>query len=140
MQVRELMSAKPQFVPGQTTVQDAARKMRDMDVGFLPVADERQEKLQGVVTDRDITVRAVADGRDPAATTVAEVKSDRVLYCFKDDNVEDAAKSMQEQQVYRLVVLNDPEHKKLCGIISLGDILRHQQSRLAAKTAEKIVA
>ena len=113
--------------------------MRDLDVGFLPVADEREQKLSGVVTDRDITLRAVADGCDPAKTTVADIQSDRVLYCFKDDDVTDAARGMQTQQVYRLVVLESRDNKKLCGVVSLGDILRHDQPALAARTAEAIV-
>lgn len=140
MQVRELMTDKPRFIAGSTTLQDAARKMRDLDCGFLPVADEREQRLQGVVTDRDITVRAVADGRDPQKTTVEDVKTDKVLYCFKDDDVADAAKSMQDRQVYRLIVLDNRDNKKLCGVISLGDILRHKQGQLAEKTAEAIVA
>ena len=140
MQVREIMTSKPQFIPANTTLEEAARKMRDLDCGFLPVADPREEKLSGVITDRDITVRAVADGRDPAKTTVADIKSDRVLYCFRDDDVTDAAQRMQKQQVYRLVVLDSRDNKKLCGVVSLGDILRHDQPALAARTAEAIVA
>lgn len=140
MQVSELMSSKPRFIPASTTLEDAARTMRELDVGFLPVADEREQKLEGVITDRDITLRAVADGLDPANTTVSDVKSNGVLYCFKDDDIEQAAKSMQEQKVYRLVVLDSRDHKKLCGVISLGDILRHQQPDLAAKTAARIVS
>jgi CBS domain-containing protein len=140
MQVRELMTDKPKFVPGTTTLQEAAQKMRELDTGFLPVADEREQKLSGVVTDRDITVRAVADGLDPAKTTVADIQSDRVLYCFRDDDVEEAARRMQAKQVYRLVVLDDRDNKKMCGVISLGDIVRHKQPELAFKTAEAIVA
>lgn len=140
MQVRELMTDKPQFVPGRTTLQEAARKMRDLDCGFLPVADEQEEKLSGVITDRDITVRAVAEGLDPAKTTVAEIKSDSVMYCFRDDDVAEAARRMRSRQVYRLIVLDGRDSKKLCGVISLGDILRHEQPELAAKTAEAIVA
>jgi CBS domain-containing protein len=138
MQVRELMTGKPRYVGGSASLQEAARLMRDLDIGFLPIADEREQKLQGVVTDRDITVRAVADGRDPAKTAVEDVKSDKVLYCFKGDDVAAAAQSMRKQQVYRLVVLDNRDNKKLCGVISLGDIvislgdiLRHKQSGLA---------
>jgi CBS domain-containing protein len=140
MQVHELMSSKPQYVPGSTTLAEAARKMRDLDCGFLPVADSKEEKLSGVVTDRDIAVRAVADGRDPSKTTVEEIKSDSVLYCFKDDDVQQAAERMRQKQVYRLVVLDSRESKKLCGVISLGDIMRHDQPELAAKTARGIVS
>jgi CBS domain-containing protein len=140
MQVREIMTSKPQFVPATTTLEEAARKMRDLDCGFLPVADQQEQKLSGVITDRDITLRAVADGRDPAKTTVADIQSDRVLYCFMDDDITDAARSMQKQRVYRLVVLDNRDNKKLCGVVSLGDILRHDQPALAARTAEAIVA
>jgi CBS domain-containing protein len=140
MQVRELMTDKPQYIASSTTLEEAARKMRDLDCGFLPVADAKQEKLSGVVTDRDIAVRAVADGRDPAKTTVEEIKSDNVLYCFKDDDVQQAAERMRQKQVYRLVVLDSRENKKLCGVISLGDIMRHDQPELAARTARGIVS
>ena len=140
MQVHELMTSKPQFVPSSTTIREAAQKMRDLDCGFLPVADPQDQKLAGVVTDRDIAVRAVADGLDPNQTTVTDIKSDGVLYCFKDDDVKKAADHMRSKQVYRLIVLDDRQNKKLCGVISLGDILRHKQPELAAKTATKIVA
>jgi predicted transcriptional regulator len=82
----------------------------------------------------------VADGRDPAKTTVEEIKSDNVLYCFKDDDVQQAAERMRQKQVYRLVVLDSRENKKLCGVISLGDIMRHDQPELAARTARGIVS
>jgi signal-transduction protein with cAMP-binding, CBS, and nucleotidyltransferase domain len=140
MQVHELMTDKPRFVSGKTSLKEAARQMRDMDFGFLPIADEREQKLQGVVTDRDITIRAVAEGRDPESTTVADIETHKVLYCFKGDDVANAAKRMRDQQVYRLVVLDNRDNKKLCGVISLGDILRHKQGQLAEKTAEAIVA
>jgi CBS domain-containing protein len=140
MQVHELMTSKPQFVPSSTTLKEAAQKMRDLDCGFLPVADAREEKLAGVVTDRDIAVRAVADGMDPTTTTVTDIKSDGVLYCFKDDDVKQAAERMRSKQVYRLIVLDDRESKKLCGVISLGDIMRHDQSALASETARGIVS
>jgi CBS domain-containing protein len=140
MQVHELMTSKPQFVPSSTTLKEAAQKMRDLDCGFLPVADAREEKLAGVVTDRDIAVRAVADGMDPTTTTVTDIKSDGVLYCFKDDDVKQAAERMRSKQVYRLIVLDDRESKKLCGVISLGDIMRHDQSALAGETARGIVS
>jgi CBS domain-containing protein len=138
MRVQEIMNPKPRYVAGTTTLHEAAKQMRDLDCGFLPVADERQEKLSGVVTDRDITIRAVADGCDPDKTTVAEIKSDKVLYCYKDDDVADATRHMHDKQVYRLVVLDDRKSKQMCGILSLGDVLRHDQVELAAKAAEGI--
>ncbi|NHA14062.1 CBS domain-containing protein [Thioalkalivibrio sp. XN279] len=140
MQVSELMTAKPEYIHTNTTLREAARKMRDLDVGFLPVADSREQRLEGVVTDRDIAIRGVAEGCDPDTTCVSAVETDKVLYCFKDDDVEDAVASMGEQKVYRLVVLDDRDNKKLCGVISLGDVLRRHERKIAAKTAEGIVA
>lgn len=140
MQVHELMTSKPQFVPSTTTLKEAAQKMRDLDCGFLPVADPQEQKLAGVVTDRDIAVRAVADGLDPTRTTVTDIKSDGVLYCFKDDDVKKAADHMRSKQVYRLIVLDDRQNKKLCGVISLGDIMRANKMDLASETARGIVS
>ena len=139
MQVRELMTAKPEYIHADTTLKEAARKMRELDVGFLPVADAREQRLEGVVTDRDIAIRGVAEGHDPAETPVSAVETGKVLYCYKDDDVEDAARSMREQQVYRLIVLDDRDNKKLCGVISLGDVLRRHERKIAARTAEGIV-
>jgi CBS domain-containing protein len=140
MQVHELMTSKPQFVPSSTTLREAAQKMRDLDCGFLPVADPQEQKLAGVVTDRDIAVRAVADGLDPNRTTVTDIKSDGVLYCFKDDDVKKAADHMRSKQVYRLIVLDDRQSKKLCGVISLGDIMRADKMDVASETARGIVS
>jgi CBS domain-containing protein len=140
MQVHELMTSKPQFVPSTTTLKEAAQKMRDLDCGFLPVADPQQQKLAGVVTDRDIAVRAVADGLDPNRTTVTDIKSDGVLYCFKDDDVKKAADHMRSKQVYRLIVLDDRQNKQLCGVISLGDIMRADKMDVASETARGIVS
>jgi CBS domain-containing protein len=139
MKVQQAMTGKPEYVPTTMTLRDAAKRMRELDCGFLPIGDSPKGKLKGVVTDRDIAIRGVADGLDPASTTVQGIKSDKVLYCYQDDDIEAAARSMGEQKVYRLVVLDDAKAKKLCGVISLGDIARHD-SKLAGRVAEGIVA
>jgi CBS domain-containing protein len=128
------MTKGAECVSPSTTLQDAARKMRNLDVGPLPVCDN--DRLVGVITDRDITVRAVADGSDTRTATVREVMTPQV-FCFEDQDVAEAARIMQENQIRRLVVLN--RDKRLVGIVSLGDLaVETGDQRLAGKTLEKV--
>lgn len=138
MQVRQVMTTDARFIPAGTTLERVAATMHELDCGFLPVGNAEGKRFQGVVTDRDIVVRGVAAGRDPQRTPVEDVISNEVLYCFEDDDIESAAESMQQKQVYRLVVLDGPKSKKFSGVISLGDILQHEQGNLATKTAAAI--
>ena len=140
MQVQQVMSKNPEYLLANATLEEAAQKMRDLNLGFLPIADDHNKKLQGIVTDRDITVRGVAEGLDPHNTAAAEVKTDKVLYCFENDSLEQAADSMKQAETYRLVVLNNSEEKSFSGIISLADVLRHNRVELSAETARVIVS
>ena len=79
-------------------------------------------------------------GLDPASATVDEVKTDEVLYCFADDEVDAAVRSMHDRQVYRLIVLDDSNNKNLASVVSLGDIVRHGQQTLAGRTAQGIAS
>jgi len=119
MKLKDIMTPKPECIRPDTTLQEAARKMRDLDVGPLPVCGD-DDRLAGMITDRDITVRAVAEGKDPTTTRVREVMTQEIIYGFEDQDVEEAARIMQERQVRRLVVLN--RDKRLVGIVSLGDL------------------
>lgn len=137
MQVKEIMCANPTYISRETSLQETAQKMEELGCGFLPVGDG--DKLAGVVTDRDIVLRAVAKGQNLKSTTAGDVLTDKVLYCFEDDSIEEAAASMKNQQVYRLVVLNNRDEKRLRGIVSLGDISRNaHDGALVGETAEKI--
>ena len=118
MLVRDILTKDPQVVRPDASICDAAKKMKQLDVGMLPVCDG--ERLIGAVTDRDLAIRAVAEGRDANRTFVHEVMSRDVLYCFEEDNLEQAAIIMEEKQVRRLPVLN--RQKRLVGIVSLGDL------------------
>ncbi|MCB1670873.1 MAG: CBS domain-containing protein [Gammaproteobacteria bacterium] len=140
MKIREVMTEKVEFLAPETTLQEAAVRMRELGCGFLAVDDGKAEKLIGVVTDRDLVIRATAEGLDPRTSQIGDLVTDRVLYCFADDDLEMASGSMREQGVYRLIVLDNPDSKKLCGVISLGDILRHGETKLAASTAEAITS
>ena len=140
MAIKDAMTHGVKYIPKDTTLVDAAKQMRTLACGFLPVSDLEQKKLLGVVTDRDIVVRAVAEGLDPTSTTVADVLSTKVLYCYEDDDLEIAAAYMRDQCVYRLVVLDNKNEKNLVGIISLGDLIRSGQSSLASEASEGILA
>lgn len=140
MQVREIMSKEPTYIAPSTTLKEAAQKMEELDCGFLAIGEKDKDKLTGVVTDRDIAIRAVARGDDPNTTTVEDVKTPKVLYCFEDDDVDEAAENMRDNQVYRLIVLNNEKEKRLRGVVTLGDIVRHNHTRAAEKAAKGISA
>lgn len=118
MQIREIMSKDVELVSPDTTLQEAARKMRDADTGFLPVGEN--DKLVGTVTDRDITVRCVAEGANPAEAKVADAMTDNLVYVFEDQDTAEAAQVMAEKAVRRLPVLS--REKRLVGVVSLGDV------------------
>ena len=135
MQVFEAMTPEVVSVPPETTLVDAAQMMKELDVGPLPVCDG--DRLLGMITDRDIIVRAIAEGRDPRATEVRDVMTTEIVCCRENDDVRGAAKLMQESQLRRLLVVN--EEGRLVGIVSLGDIvLQTGDPKLAGKTLEKV--
>jgi len=110
--------------------------MRDLDVGLLPVCGDH-DRLVEMLTDRDISVSAVAEGQDPKATRVSEVMTPNIIYVFEDQDVNEAAQLMKENQVRRLVVLN--RDKRLVGIVSLGDLaLDTGDEELAGATLEAV--
>jgi CBS domain-containing protein len=119
MEIRQIMSRDIRIANPTQTLQDAARIMAEHDVGALPVCDEGVG-LIGMITDRDIALRAVAERRDPKRTTVGEAMTGEVYFCFEDDAIEDVAEQMAEMRVRRLPVLDDG--KRLVGIVSLRDI------------------
>lgn len=118
MKLRDIMTGDVHVVEPSATIEECARKMRDLDVGAIPVCDG--EKVVGIVTDRDITVRAIAEGEDPKGCKVADVMSEGVRWCFDDEDVEKAGRLMRDEQIRRLIVVN--HHKKLVGVVSLGDL------------------
>jgi CBS domain-containing protein len=118
MQLREIMTTGVQLTDPTMTLKDAAVLMRDGDFGLLPVGEN--DRLVGTITDRDITVRAVAEGKDPGTTTVQETMSEGIRYCFEDQTVDEAAEMMSQAQIRRLPVLN--RDKRLVGIVALGDL------------------
>lgn len=139
MKVKQIMSIKPDYIDPTLTVQQAADEMLKRDIGFLPIGDKNEDKLSGVLTDRDIVVRCIAKKLDPNKVQVKDIMSPQVMYCFENDTVETAAKSMEELQIHRLIVLN--ENKRLVGILSLGDIAtKGRDTTLSGEIIEKICA
>ena len=135
MQVREIMTPGVEVIHPDATLKEAAEKMSRLDIGPLPVCDG--ERLVGMLTDRDITVRVTAQGCDPNTTKVHEAMTSEVVYCFEDQNVQTAAQMMEMRQVRRVPVLN--RDKRLVGIVSLGDLsVETQDQNLAGKTLEGI--
>jgi CBS domain-containing protein len=135
MQIREIMTRDPVVTPPDTTLKEAAKVMRDLDSGVLPVGED--DRLLGILTDRDITIRATAEGKDPNSTPVREVMSSEVVACFEDEDEQEAAAKMQEHQLRRLVVLDRDE--RLVGIVSMGDLaLYTTDDRLAAEVTEAV--
>jgi len=119
MQVQDVMTKGAECIQPSATLQEAAARMRDLNVGPLPVCGDN-DRLVGMLTDRDITVRAVAEGRDPRHTQVRDIMTPDIVYCFEDQEVSEAARVMKEHQVRRLAVLN--RDNRLVGIVSLGDL------------------
>jgi CBS domain-containing protein len=135
MQLKDVMTRQVEVVSPNATLEEAARKMKDLDVGPIPVCDG--DRLVGMITDRDLTVRATAAGKNPDATQVRDVMTPDVIYCFEDEDVRKAAELMQQRQIRRLVVLN--RQKRLVGIVSLGDLAVDVGDEvLAGETLEEI--
>src|SRR5919198_2858701 len=103
MQLKEIMTRDVEVVRPDATLQEAAGRMKALDVGVIPVCDG--EHLMGMLTDRDITVRATAAGRDPRTTHVRDVMTPNVVYCFEDQDVTEAQRLMQERQIRRVLIL-----------------------------------
>ena len=131
MKVRECMSHQVLVANPRQAIAEAARMMSECDAGILPVGED--DRLVGMVTDRDIVIRAVAKGLPPTTPVSKVMSDDQVLYCFEDDDVADVAENLAEQQVRRLPVLN--REKRLVGIISLGDIAKAAERKAGRAVA-----
>lgn len=117
MKVREAMTPDVRLVRPDQTIKDAAHLMAELDIGCLPV--EESDRMVGMITDRDIAVRAIAEGRGPE-TAIREVMSREVKYCYDDQSVDDVTRNMADIRVRRLPVVD--RNKRLVGILSLGDL------------------
>jgi CBS domain-containing protein len=137
MRVRDIMTKHVLIIPAETSVEDAARMMQDENIGLLTIGD--RQNVEGVITDRDITVRVTAAFKDPKHTPVREVMSAHRFYCFDDQDIEDACFMMEEKHVRRLLVF-DRAHE-LVGVLSLDDVAtRGRKERLVGYALSKLGA
>lgn len=135
MQLRDVMTKNVQVIPHNATVRDAAKLMKDIDTGFIPVIDS--ENVIGIVTDRDIVLRSTAEGLNPNETKVEEVMTKEFFFLYDDEDVQEAARVMSKRQVRRLPVVNRQE--ELVGVISLGDLsVDVNNDKISGKTLEDI--
>lgn len=121
MKIKEIMSKNVEVVSPDTLIHEVARKMQQHDCGSVLVAED--DRLIGVITDRDLALRCVALSHDPASTKAEDVMTKQILYCMDTDELEDVAENMTINKVRRLPVLD--KDKRLVGIISLGDMAAH---------------
>jgi len=133
-QLKDLMSRDVKVINPDMTIGEAAQKMRDGDFGMLPVGED--DRMIGTISDRDIAIRAIAEGKD-AETKVRDVMTEGIAWAYEDDSVEKAALIMSERQVRRLPVVN--RNKRLVGIVALGDFaVEGSEIKPAAKALSEI--
>lgn len=124
MKIKDIMTKEIACVDANSTAADAAKKMKDQNVGTVLIIDQNQ--LKGLVTDRAITTKAVAEDKDPRSLPVTEIMTKDVIGCSEEDDVFDALKTMGENKVRRLPVVNDQDH--LVGVVSMADIAEQMRS------------
>ena len=135
MKLKEIMTREVEIVHPDDSLQTAAQKMRYRNVGFLPVCDG--DRLIGVLTDRDIALRATAEGVDPSKSLSKEWVTNPVVYCFEDQDVDEAAQLMREHQIRRLVILGRDD-KRLVGVVSLGDLATNIEEKKSGEVLQEV--
>ena len=133
--VKEVMTPDVAFINSDNTISEAARKMLELDVGLLPVVIGTE--IVGVITDRDIVLRSVAQGYDPEKTPTLEAVTESIANCNEDDDIETAARIMKDKQIRRVLVKNDD--MEFSGVVSLGD-LAMEDLRESAEVLQKVSA
>jgi CBS domain-containing protein len=133
MKLKSLMTPSPQVIAPDAPLTDAAALMKRLDVGAIPVCES--DRIVGILTDRDITVRAIAEGLAPDAQ-VSEAMTPQVSFCYEDDDIERCANLMEKKQIRRMPVLNRQD--RLVGIISLGDLALSTDQKTSGEVLEKV--
>jgi CBS domain-containing protein len=127
--VKAAMHQGAEWAGPQTSVAELARRMRDLDIGSIPIGEN--DRLIGMVTDRDITCRCLADGRDASKLTARDVMTSGIVYCRDRDSLDEALGVMESKKIRRLPVIDD--NKRLVGMLSFGDISHAAQPKLAGE-------
>jgi CBS domain-containing protein len=134
MNIRDVMTTDVSFVGPDTPILEIARKMRDGDIGATPVVEN--DRLAGMVTDRDIVLRVIAEGGDVRTKVARDAMSPGILYCYPDDTVEAVLENMGGQQIRRLPVVD--REKRLVGVVSLGDLALSGKRKAAGEALQEI--
>jgi CBS domain-containing protein len=134
MQIREVMTKNIVSVTTGTDLKECAVKMKENDTGVLPVYES--DELKGLLTDRDIVIRSIAEGKDPAGEKAGSIMTGSVEKCSEEDDIEQIARKMKENKIRRLPVFNS--EGKLSGMVSLGDLSVKGDEKLAEETLEKV--
>jgi len=118
MQAKKIMTPEVECISPETTIREAAEKMKSLDVGFLPVC--KNDRLVGTITDRDIVLRVIAEGKDVNDCKTQDVMTNDVYWCYEDQTTDEVASFMASKEIRRVLVLN--REKRLVGVISIGDL------------------
>ena len=135
--VGDVMTRDCECIGENDTLADAAKRLAELDIGALPICGE-DDKLKGMLTDRDIVVKAIAQGKDPGSTTAGELAEGKPVLIGEDDSIEDALRAMKDHKVRRLPVIGDD--KRLCGIVSQGDLATNIDEEKVGDLVEAISA
>jgi CBS domain-containing protein len=134
MQVKEAMHAGVEWVEPDTPVSTIAKKMRDLDIGAIPVCEK--DRLVGIITDRDITCRAVAEGGDLSKLTASDVMTKDVIYCRDTEDLQDAIHIMEDKRIRRMPAID--EEKRMVGMLSLGDVSHATSQQIAGEVIKAV--
>jgi CBS domain-containing protein len=134
MKVKEVMTPNPKWIGPNVSITEAAKLMRESDIGCVPVG--QNDRLVGMLTDRDIACRSAAEGRDPKTTNVGDVMTKGVTFCIEDASIDDAARLMEQKQIRRLPVLNSK--KRMVGIVTVGDIAERASQALVGEVMHEV--
>lgn len=136
MKVGDVMHRHAIWISPETPLAEIANKMRDEDIGALPVGEN--DRLVGMVTDRDVAIRGFSQTRDPLQTTARDVMSEPIVFCREDSELEDAVHIMENRQIRRLPVIND--QKRMVGMLSLGDVAAAGSPSLCNEAVKSVSA
>ena len=135
MKLKDIMTKEVEVVSPDNSLREAAQKMRVHDIGFLPVIED--DRVLGVITDRDIVVRGVAEGDDADSKIGQKFVTTPAVFCYDDQEVEEAAKLMEDHQIRRMLVLSRQDDRP-AGVISLGDIATRGKEKTSAKVLQSV--
>lgn len=133
MKVREIMTSNVECLAPEASLKEIAQEMKSLDVGFIPICEN--DRLMGTVTDRDIVIRAIAEGMEVETCKARDIMSREIVYAFDEDDVKTVAEKMREKEVRRILILDNA--KRLVGVVSIGDISKVEE-KVSGKTLRDI--